>query len=398
MSPSPSSQNDDTDSSARSAYARTGISFAPDWQFAVDEALADIMPTRHAAPDLVVMFISYAWSENYPEIVSRIRQESGCTTLIGTSSAGVIAGACCHESAPGISLLAMWLPGAKLTPLYIGDVPERWPWGDAVSKDSVSGVILFSDPYHTDAQLTLIGLRESAPGIPMIGSLAGTGRTDRRSWVILNDSIYTEGAVAVTLEGPYDLLVRVSQGGTPIGEMWTMTNVEHNQIISISNRPAMDVLHDTLREPQNRSLTVRDLMIGLPMNEYQDEFVREDFVARGIIDLVTETGAILVGGIPRQGQSVQFLKRDPMMASEDLDQRLKYFQDIDRPIIGGILASCKGRGTSMFGRNDHDASAVAEALPDVPFIGLYSLGELAPVRGVPAYNAFAAAFGVIVER
>ena len=52
----------------------------------------------------------------------------------------------------------------------------------------------------------------------------------------------------------------------------------------------------------------------------------------------------------------------------------------------------------MFGRNDHDARAVAEALPDVPVVGLYSLGELAPVRGVPAYNAFAAALGIIVER
>lgn len=398
MAPSHQQQHDVSGSHIQNALARSGISFAPDWNIAVDEALADVMTEGDDAPDLVVTFISAAWSDSYPEIVARIRQETGCLNLIGSSSSGIIAGACCHESAPGISLMAMWLPAANFTPRYINGIPTSWPWGDEVNKDDVNGIIMFSDPYRTDAQLTLIGLRDSAPGIPLIGSLASTARTDRRSWVFLNDRIYPEGAVALTMEGPYDLLVRVSQGGTPIGEMWTMTCVDHNHLNSISNRPALDVMNDTLNLPENRDLTVSDLMIGLPMDEYQDEFFREDFVARGILDTDPETGAILVGGIPRQGQSVQFLKRDTRLASEDLELRLQYFRDLDRPIIGGILSTCKGRGTAMFGRNDHDAAAVAHALPDVPVVGLYSLGELAPVRGVPAYNAFAAALGVIVAR
>src|SRR5699024_5284067 len=145
---------------------------------------------------------------------------------------------------------------------------------------------------------------------------------DRRAWVFLNDTIYEKGAVALTLQGPYDLLIRVSQGGTPIGEMWTMTGVEHNRITTISNRPAVDVLNDTLALPENRHLELRDIMVGLPMDEYQDDFVREDFVARGIIGTDEDTGAILVGGIPRQGQSVQFLKRDVEEATQDLDLRL----------------------------------------------------------------------------
>lgn len=398
MAPSSPHRPDDAELPFTGAFARSGISFAPVWELALDEAIADITHSQTTPPDLVVMFVSSAWSDSYPDVVDRVRRETGCRTLIGSCSSGIIADECCHESAAGVSLMAMWLPGARLTPLHINSVPETWPWGDQVSKDDVNGIILFSDPYRTDAQLTLIGLRESAPGIPMIGSLASTGRSDRRSWVFLNEEIYTEGAVAVTLEGPYDLLVRVSQGGTPIGEMWTMTEVEHNRIVSISNRPAVDVLRDTLAAPENHYLTIRDLMIGLPMDEYQDEFVREDFVARGILDTDPATGTIFVGGIPRQGQSVQFLKRDPQLASEDMDMRLQYFRELDRPIIGGILASCKGRGTGMFGRNDHDAAAVAAALPDVPVVGLYSLGELAPVRGVPAYNAFAAALGLIVAR
>lgn len=293
--------------------------------------------------------------------------------------------------------MAMWLPNATLTPLHLATAPQSWPWDTEVDKSDVRGIIMFADPYRVDAQNTIIGLRESCPGVPMIGALASTARPDRKAWVFVNDEIHTSGAAALTLEGPYDLLVQVSQGGTPIGEMWTMTSVDHNRIISISNRPAIDVLRDTLNLPEPDDLPIRELLVGLPMDEYQDEFSREDFVARGIIG-IDEDGAIRVGGIPRQGQSVQFLRRDPKLASEDLETRLQYLRALNRSVVGGILSSCKGRGAAMFGRNDHDAHAVSEALPDVPFIGLYSFGELAPVRGVPAYNAFAAALGVVVER
>lgn len=397
MAPSLHRMHDASDSLVRRAYARTGVSFAPDWSTAIGDAIDDVMACSELPPDLLVAFISSGWSDHYDAIIPRIRKETGCHTLIGCSASGVISDSTCHESAPGISIMAMWLPNATLTPIHIPTAPQAWPWGDAIPKDDVRGIMLFSDPYRVDAQNMLIGLRNSCPGIPMIGALASTSQQNRQAWVFVDDEIYTSGAVALTLEGPYDLLVRVSQGGTPIGEMWTMTSVHHNRINTISNRPALDVLSDTLNLPENRDLTIRDLMIGLPMDEYQDEFAREDFVARGIIG-TDDDGAILVGGIPRQGQSVQFLKRNPMLASDDLDKKLQYFRDLDRDIVGGILSTCKGRGTGMFGRNDHDASAVAHALPDVPVVGLYSLGELAPVRGVPAYNAFAAALAVIVER
>lgn len=397
MAPSSHRLHDASDSLVRRARARSGVSFAPDWSTAVGDAIDDVIACSETAPDLLVVFITSAWSEHYDAIIPRIRQETDCRTLIGCSASGVISDATCHESAPGISIMALWLPNATIKPLHITEKPQAWPWGDDVSKDDVRGILLFSDPYRVDAQNTLIGLRNSCPGVPMIGALASTSQPNRKAWVFMNDEIHTSGAVALTLEGPYDLLVRVSQGGTPIGEMWTMTSVDHNRIITISNRPAIDVMHDTLNLPENRNLTMRDLMIGLPMDEYQDEFAREDFVARGIIG-TDDDGAIRVGGIPRQGQSVQFLMRNSLLAAEDLHERLDYFRELDRKIVGGILSTCKGRGTAMFGRNDHDASAVSQALPDVPVVGLYSLGELAPVRGVPAYNAFAAALCVIVER
>lgn len=395
------SQQDDSDGVPnRSLRARNGSSFALDWQTAVTEAVQDVICCGEPStpPDLLVMFVATTWSDAYPEIVTRVRAETGCRTLIGCSSSGVISGSACHESAPGISLLAMWLPNAILTPRYIDSVPNGWPWPQPATPESVRGIILFSDPYRTDAQTTLVALRQSCPGIPMVGALASTTRMDRHSWVFLNDAVYESGAVALTLEGPYDLVVCVSQGATPIGEIWTVTATNHNQILSISNRPALEVLHDTIDRLPPRDYDLNNLLIGFPMDEYQDVFEREDFVARGILGVEPATGSIIVGGIPRLGQSIQFLERDPRAASVDLYERLEMFEDIEGEIVGGILNTCKTRGATIFGRNDHDVTAVARALPDIPVVGFYSLGELGPVRGIPAYNAFAVSLGVIIAR
>ncbi|MCO5216333.1 MAG: FIST C-terminal domain-containing protein [Thermomicrobiales bacterium] len=395
-----SQQRESNTDSSRHAHARNSASFAPDWQTAVDEVLRNVMCSDDAkvAPELVVMFVSAAWSDAYQAIVDRVRTTTSCRMLIGCSSSGVVSGSACHESAPGISLIALWLPDAMLTPWYLDAVPDRWPWPQPATPENVRGIMLFSDPYRTDAQSTLVELRKTCPGVPMVGALASTTRADRRSWVFLNDTVYDHGAVALTLEGPYDLMVTVSQGGTPIGEIWTVTETDHNQLLTISNRPALDVLHDTLDEIAPLGFGANDMLIGFPMDEYQDTFERDDFVARGILGAGNQTGSIMAGGIPRLGQSIQFLVRDAHRASVDLHQKLAELQELDIRIVGGILSTCKGRGTSMFGRNDHDSAAVARALPDVPVVGLYSGGELGPVGDVPAYNAFAAVLGLIVER
>jgi small ligand-binding sensory domain FIST len=52
----------------------------------------------------------------------------------------------------------------------------------------------------------------------------------------------------------------------------------------------------------------------------------------------------------------------------------------------------------MFGSEDHDALAISSAFPGMPVAGMFSFGEIGPVRGVPALNGFAMAFAVISEK
>lgn len=389
--------------------AASAVVQALDWRFALDAVLEETLEGGARPPDLVVLFVSSSWSADYDELLQEAHSRSRAGCLIGSSSHGAIANDTSVESEPSMAMLALWLPGAELTPvrlhqsmLDVLDDPELWHELYGLSREKTQGWILFADPYRMDAQETVCRLRNLYPDTPMIGALASTTMADRKTWVFLDDHAYDEGGVALAISGPYDLHVVVSQGGEPIGQPWTITGVERNLITSISNRPATEVMRETVASlPEaEREAVERNLLLGFPMSEYQETFYRGDFVVRGLLGIDEARGALMVGSIPRTGQTVQFQRRDAASSSLDLQQTLvdaRAMVGEDR-VVGGILCTCKGRGRKMFGTSDHDAAHLRSAFGDMPFAGSFSLGEIGPVAGVTALNGFAASVGLIVHR
>jgi small ligand-binding sensory domain FIST len=387
--------------------ARAIVARHDTWQVALDEALRGIEIEGQSGPDLLIMFASTAYAAHYPELVRAAWQRSGAGCLVGCSARGVIGGLDSRESEPGISLLALWLPGATLRPVRLHQAnqdilaePDHWFSLYDIQVEDVSGWMVFAEPFRMDVQETVVNLRSLYPRTPMIGAQASTHLPDRRLWIFLDGHVYDEGGVALALGGPYALDVIVSQGGDPVGRPWTITGVEGNRITTISNRPALDVLRETVDSFDPGSTNHPSVLIGFPMNEYQDEFVRGDFVVRGVLGVDETTGTLTVGSLPRLGQTVQFHLRDPRAASEDGAAMLSAFSGIlaDHHALAGLLCTCRGRGAAMFGTEDHDALTVAQAFPGLPVAGMFSFGEIGPVRGVPALNGFAMSFGVITRR
>lgn len=380
-----------------------------DWRSAIDVLIYETVSPHETSPDLVILFASSAFADDYPELVREVYQRTGTGCLLGSSSRGAIAGRTSVECEPAISLLALWLPGVTLTPvrlhqamLDVFDDPdaEQAFYGPAL--EETRGWLVFADPFRMDAQDALIRLRERYPNVPMVGALSSTMASDRRVWVFFDDQVYDEGGVAVAIGGPYALEAVVSQGADPIGKPWTITGVDRNLITSISNRRAVDVMRDVIDSyPVDQRARVQDnLTLGFPMDEYQDEFYRGDFVIRGLIGIDEELGALAIGSIPRPGQSVQFHLLDPASSSLDLQQVLIDARALvgDDEVVAGLMCTCRGRGAAVYGRADHDASAVQGVFRNLPLVGMFSFGEIGPVRGVPALNAFAMSLGLIVHR
>lgn len=394
-------------SSGIRASAASAAAAHQEWRVALETVARQVLAGQDSAPDMIVLFASSAYADAYRELVREAWTRTGTRCLVGSSARGVVGGGDSHEAEPSLSMLALWLPGVTLSPVRLHqamldqlDHPEDVDSLPAPA--STNGWLVLADPYRMDAQDALMRLRSRYPAVPMVGALASTHTTDRKAWVFFDDHVYDEGGVALAIGGEYTLEVSVSQGAVPIGEAWTITGVDRNRITSISNRRATEVMEETLAEfpPNIREEMQRNLMVGFPMDEYQDRFERGEFVIRGLLGVDDEEGAVIVGSLPRVGQTVQFHLRDAVNASLDVHQMLTELAISHKGdgVIAGIMATCRGRGEAMFGRPDHDAAAVREAFGEMPVAGLFSFGEIGPVCGVPALNSFAMALGLIIRK
>jgi small ligand-binding sensory domain FIST len=167
-------------------------------------------------------------------------------------------------------------------------------------------------------------------------------------------------------------------------------------------RPAFEILAETFQalpeETQQRARS--NLLVGLAMNEYQDEFQRGDFLIRNLMGINQETGELVIGAAPRVGQTLQFQVRDPNAADAELSLLLDRTRDEleGRPAVGGLLFACNGRGIGLFGASDHDAHAVANHFGQIPLAGFFCNGEIGPVAGKPFLHGFTASLALIVPK
>ncbi|MFQ6019486.1 MAG: FIST N-terminal domain-containing protein [Dehalococcoidia bacterium] len=391
--------------------AAAAIAQQPTWQEALSEVL-DRMPhlsEEKAKPDLTLLFASSDYAADFPQLVTEARTATGTPLLIGCSGQGVIGSAREIEGEPALALLALWLPQALLHPFHLSqrdlercNRPQDWHQLTGLSPEDVNAWLVFADPFSLDAERLLVTFSEAYPTTPLVGGMASGDHSIRQTHLFLNDEVHESGAVVLALGGPYAVRAVVSQGCTPIGETWTITSARGHMIESIAQRPAYQVLVDTVRAlPTEIQQRVQgNLFVGLAIDECREEYTRGDFLIRNLIGVDRDSGALAVTALPWVGQTLQFQIRDAAAADEELQHMLmtaKADFGGEQP-IAALLCSCNGRGRGLFGAPDHDAHAVSEVMGPLPLAGFFCNGEIGPVGGRAFLHGFTASVALIVAK
>jgi small ligand-binding sensory domain FIST len=380
---------------------------APRWQDALEPAAVEATADLDGRPDVALLFASAAWTESFPELLIRARQLTGAERLIGCGGQGVIGTEREVEAEPALALLAMRLPGALLHAFHL--THERLvacQTADDVRRlvgappDDVNGLLVLADPFRLDCEGLLGALAAAYPSMPLVGGCASGRAGEPATHLFLDDTVHAQGAVGLSVGGTYTVLACVAQGAQPIGDAWTITGASGHVVTTISNRPALEVLQETLQAlPVERRVQAGgNLLVGLAMDEYRDRFGRGDFLIRNLLGYDPRSGALAIGASPQVGQTIQFQVRDAEAASDDLRASLERTRRAlaERQPVGALLCACNGRGAGLFGRPSHDAAAVAEGLGRLPLAGLFCNGEIGPVGGRPYLHGFTASLGLIV--
>ena len=388
--------------------ARAAIVADDQWESALQQVLYQINDLQHI--DVVILFASSFYAEHFPAILARVRESTGGALLIGCAGQAIIGKNQELEDVPALSLLALTLPDAILSPVRITqstlescETPLAWREHLDVQLDDANAWLLFADPFHLEIEHLLDGLAGAYGECPVLGGLASSSDPGaRQTHIFLNDEVFTDGGVGLALGGSYTLLPLVSQGCEPIGETWTITSVRDNLIRTISNRPAYDMLVETFKglphEVQQRAQ--RNLLVGLAADEYLDTFQRGNFLVRPLIGVERGTGALAIGALPRIGQTVQFQMRDARAADLDLIELLDQVSATlgHQLPVAGVLCSCNGRGMGLFGTSHHDACAITRQLGDFPLTGLFCNGEIGPIGPRPFLHGFTASLALLIQK
>ncbi|MCK9589997.1 MAG: FIST C-terminal domain-containing protein, partial [Terrimicrobiaceae bacterium] len=235
------------------------------------------------------------------------------------------------------------------------------------------------------------------PGAAAVGGLASGGEENDVA-VFLNDRL--ADAVCLPLAGRDTILPLVSQGCRPIGEPLTVTRAEHNIVYALGGQPAYDALETAFESlsDSEKSVAKGNLFAGLAGTEYLDDFKPGDFLIRTIIGADPGTGAVVIGGIPRTGQTLQYQLRDREIAKADLKRVLATGALHGVHPFAILLFSCLGRGERFFGNPNHDASCFYAAARGSPLAGFFCNGEIAPVAGRNAMHGYTAAAALWIEK
>ncbi|WP_269524478.1 FIST signal transduction protein [Coraliomargarita parva] len=344
------------------------------------------------------------------DIMEVVRIYARVPVVVGASASGLVANSYEIESGCGFVVGLYALPETKAHAVHL---PLSLFEGDDVAgalstavqdfSEQANAWMLFADPESMNSDAWLSDWDRATGGKVTVGGFASFQRAAGGTVLLCDGIVHEEGAVALALEGAVTIEPLVAQGCRPVGTPWTVTQVDHNIIHQIGNRPILEVLRDTLEGMTRREQKQArgNIFIGVVHNEYKSDFRTGDFLVRNLAAIDPKSGAVAIATPLRVGQNLQFQIRDPHAASVGFSMLLEGQAQLlaGRAVYGACLYNCIGRGASLFGVPDHDASVIRDVYEGLPVIGMFCNGEFGPVLGGQTrLHGYAASLGLFVAR
>ncbi len=381
----------------------------------LESAIADVVERATASlrypADLGLVFISSAFTSEYPRLLPLIKEQLSVPVLIGCSGGGIIGmnplGDTQElEDLPALSLSLAHLPGVKVQAFHVisevlpdlDSPPDAWVEVIGVPPSSEPQFILLSDPFSSGVNELLQGLDFAYPGSVKVGGQASGSPIPGRIGLFCNDTLYREGTVGVALSGNIVLETIVAQGCRPIGKPYQVSSCERNILLELEEQPPLEVLRNLIESlsEQDRQLAQHSLFVGVARDEFKQDLEQGDFLIRRLLGVDPKVGAIAIGDRPRPGQRVQFHLRDAQTSSEDLEWLLQKYQKQTQShqAAGALMFSCLGRGEGLYGKPNFDSQLFSRYLNDIPLGGFFCGGEIGPVGGSTFLHGYTSVFGI----
>ncbi len=364
--------------------------------------VAERIRTGLSGPATVAFaFVTPDYLPHLEEFADTIRVDGHALELVGCTGNGLIFDAEEHEGGSGFSILALRADDTRVSihPLpnsLVESAEDGKFWRSRLP--AAEGWLVLTNPFGFGVDDWLTDWNAAFPGVPTIGGLASGGRGEETIAVFHNGRVI-DGGIAIGFSGALRIVAAISQGCRPIGEPLPVTKAEDNIIFALGSRPAYQALESAFQSlsEAERSHAQGNLFAGIAGTEYVEDFRPGDFLIRNIIGADPDSGAVVIAGIPRVGQTVQYQLRDKESADADLRRVLRAAAKAKGRPVASLLFSCTGRGSDFFGAEGHDAGLLEEMVGRHSSAGFFCNGEIGPVAGRNCVHGYSAACAIFVE-
>lgn len=387
------------------------LSTRPSLEAAIADVVERTSSALQAPADLGLVFISSAFTSEYPRVLPLLQEQLSVPVLIGCGGGGIVgmtqSGMQEMEGSPALSLSLAHLPNVKIQAFHVvsedlpdlDSPPDTWTELIGVPSSPTPQFILLSDPFSSGVNDLLQGLDFAYPGSVTVGGLASSSQMGGGIGLFCNDRSYREGTVGVALSGNIVMETIVAQGCRPIGKPYQVSKGERNILLELEDQPSLEMLRDLIQSlsDSDRQLAQHSLFVGVARDEFKQNLEQGDFLIRELLGIDPRVGAIAIGERVRPGQRIQFHLRDAQTSAEDLEWLLERYQKQSQAYpgaAGALMFSCMGRGEGLYKKPNFDSHLFSRYMNDIPLGGFFCGGEIGPVGGNTFVHGYTSVFGI----
>lgn len=351
-------------------------------ELAAEAVLTAMSKAELDSPACVLLFLSSEFASNPESAIKAAAKAASCTNIIGCSAIGIFTEEDWVIDSPAAAAMVfsdnIWLK------------PEQQ------AGQSLNDALLLTLAAPNAINSSWLNTRGQR-----LGGVSGDAIGHGAFSVWENAKGITQGYCEMRLNNT-QFAVGATHGLKLLGSPRRITACNQLDLLSIANLPAFDVLTSACKKEAlldtNKEIPYHQLMAVYASRAAHIE--RGDYHLASIITGDDATGSVTLAKPLQMGDWVSWAIRDMDAAQIDL---VKTASTLRRQLAAetrnaapqfALLFSCLGRGPYLYNGVDQDLALIKTLFPNLPLIGFYGNGEIAPIRGKNELLQYSAVLGL----
>ncbi|MFH0827131.1 MAG: FIST N-terminal domain-containing protein [Candidatus Omnitrophota bacterium] len=357
-------------------------------QNAVRQAKAQIQPNKI---HLAVVFSTVEFAK--AQVIKTLYALLGQVRIVGASSLGLITNQGIFRH--GLAIMLLSLPESTFcNTAFVQEVSAKSSTsaGEELGEKLLAGFknhqrdfsLLFSDGLIRDGSGFLYGLKERLGwSFPLAGACASDNFEFKKTYVFFNEQASSDAACGILWGGRMNFGLGIKHGWKALGQPRTVTKASGNTVYEIDGKAAVSLYKDYFDYDIYRLRNeLRRLSIMYPIGMYLEG--EQECLLRNVVSLENDTALVCQGHI-LEGSVIRLMigtKESCLAATQEaLDEAKTNLLGKHADFV--FVFDSISRYMLLGRRAQKELDIIKQGLGEnTPIMGMYSLGEQAPLKAV----------------